>query len=230
VTRQAGLALVVAAAALGSCRSRSSEDPSRVQPTYDERTGRLRQLAYDSNGDGRMDTWTYMDGARARRAEIDKDQDGRIERWEYYDERQQVLKVGISRLNDGREDAWMYPAPDGRIARLEVSTGRDGIIDRWEFYEKDVLTRVDADTDRNGHVDKWEEHRPPPDLRRRRRRDGRRIGPGRERPLHAARSAAATLTCNRFPRASRHLECRRSLDKGAAVCQTGTRRSQFLNS
>src|SRR5262249_16596029 len=60
-------ATLVAMACGGGSASR------RITPEYDKKTGRLTLLKYDSNGDGRVDTWSYMDGARVVRIEIDKD-------------------------------------------------------------------------------------------------------------------------------------------------------------
>src|SRR5205807_41982 len=93
-----------------SCRSRQS---GKIEPVYNQQTGKLQLLKYDSNGDGKVDTWSYMDGTRVLRIEIDKDEDGKIDRWEYYDADQKLQKTGVSRGNDGKEDAWLYPGPDG---------------------------------------------------------------------------------------------------------------------
>ena len=53
-------------------------------PTYDKSTGRLTRLDYDANGNGKRDTWTFMDGARLIRLEADENEDGKVDRWEYY--------------------------------------------------------------------------------------------------------------------------------------------------
>ena len=44
----------------------------RVEPQYDDRTGRLQLIKYDSDDDAQIDTWSYMDGARVVRIEIEK--------------------------------------------------------------------------------------------------------------------------------------------------------------
>ena len=72
------LAGVVILVTLAGC----SPDPEteRLQRTvraeYDTETGDLSQINYDSNDDGNVDTWTYMDGARIIRVEFDQDEDG----------------------------------------------------------------------------------------------------------------------------------------------------------
>src|SRR5262245_6124589 len=94
-------------------------------PTYDNKTGKLTQLTYDRNKNGKIDTWTDMDGTRALRSRIDLDEDGKIDRWEYYDDKGGVVKVGFSRMQDGREDAWGYSTQAGRRARGAIPpTGR----------------------------------------------------------------------------------------------------------
>ena len=125
---RASCAAVVLAAAFGACRDGRAN--AAVQANYDD-TGSLRMLTFDSNGNGKPDTWSHMDGSRIARIEIDADEDGAIDRWEYYDSNQQLEKVGTARR------------PDGKVARSE-------------FYEGGVLTRAEEDTDGNGIVDKWE--------------------------------------------------------------------------
>lgn len=124
-------------------------------PEYDP-NGRLKLLKYDSNGDGKVDMTTTMDGARVVKIEIDKDFDGRPDRWEYYDARQKIEKVGFSRENDGVEDTWTYTDASGAVTRLELSLARDGKVQRTEYYVAGRLSAVEEDTDADGRVDKWE--------------------------------------------------------------------------
>ena len=128
---------------------------AQIQGHYDQKTGKLASITYDANKNGKIDTWSYMDGARVVRVEIDKDEDGKIDRWEYYTPDQKLEKVGWSRANNGKPDAWGYQAPDGRMAKIELA-GADGRIVRTEFYENGVLARVGEDTNGDGKDDKWE--------------------------------------------------------------------------
>ena len=109
---------------MGACRG-PSETSRKIEPVYDKITGSLRILKFDSDGDGKIDTVSYMDGGRVVGIEIDKDEDGKVDRWEYYGPDQKLEKVGFSRGNDGVEDAWSYAGADGSIARIDVSTRRD---------------------------------------------------------------------------------------------------------
>lgn len=124
--------------------------------TYDPATGKLRELTYDANKNGRVDTWTQMDGAMPVSTRQDSNEDGRIDRWEYYDQAGQLLKVGFSRKDDGTVDGWAFAGPGGAVERIEISGGRDGTIDRWERYDSTGLIAADEDTDHDGAPDKWE--------------------------------------------------------------------------
>src|SRR5262245_32066453 len=128
-----------------------------TKATYDKTTGKLKELTYDSNKNGRIDTWTEMDGARPVRSRLDKNEDGKIDRWEYYDDKGALAKVGFSRKDDGKPDAWAYAGADGRVERIEISsTGDEKKIDRWEHYDAAGLTAVEEDTNGDGAPDKWE--------------------------------------------------------------------------
>ena len=131
------VAVALACCALGvqGCRGKSAQ--KNIEPVYDPDTGRLRQLKYDSDSNGKVDTVSHMDGARVLRIEIDKDEDGKIERWEYYDAARKLEKVGLSRASDGVEDAWSYMGPDGKFP---VSPLTDGHISR-PSYITDLLGR-----------------------------------------------------------------------------------------
>lgn len=149
-------AVVAVAVSIAGCQGRDPEAAKRIQPVYDQKTGKLQLLKYDSDKNGVIDTWSYMDGARVVRIEIDKDEDGKIDRWEYYGPDQKLEKVGFSRLNDGKEDAWSYTGADGAIDRIEVSTRRDGKVNRTEHYRNSVLVSAEEDSDGDGQIDKWE--------------------------------------------------------------------------
>ena len=136
-----------------------------TKATYDQSTGRLKELTYDANKNGRIDTWTDMDGTRPIRARIDRNEDGKLDRWEYYDEKGQLAKVGFSRSDDGKPDAWAFAGADGKVVRIEVSSAKDETkIDRWERYEPKgagpegvgALLASDEDTNGDGKPDKWE--------------------------------------------------------------------------
>ena len=127
-----------------------------MTPEYDPATGKLQLLKYDSDGDGKIDTVSHMDGARVVKIEIDKDEDGKVDRWEYYGPDQKIEKIGFSRAGDGKEDAWSYADPSGAVTRIEISTKRDGKVSRIEHYQQNKLTTAEEDADGDGKFDTWE--------------------------------------------------------------------------
>jgi hypothetical protein len=141
---------------VAACGPDRDGQPTRIKPIYNENTNRLEQLMYDSNGNGKIDTWSHMDGTRVLWIEIDKDENDVIERWEYYGPDQKLLKVGYSTTNDGKVNAWAFKNADGSLARIEFASGPDATIGRTEFYERDALVRAEEDANTDGKVDKWE--------------------------------------------------------------------------
>jgi hypothetical protein len=164
-----GLRVLIVAALMAGVSGCADAEKGRVQasvqPSYDKATGRLTELAYDSNTDGQVDTWTEMDGTRPLRSRIDTNGDGRINRWEDYDEHGGLARVGFSRRDSGTADAWVYPGAGGALHRIELSsTADEARIDRWEYYEalqagpdgRGALVRAEEDTTGDGRVDRWE--------------------------------------------------------------------------
>jgi hypothetical protein len=161
------LAAVAAAAVSPACRNPETERlRETTRPSYDRATGKLTELTFDANKDGRIDTWTEMDGSKPVRSRIDRNEDGKLDRWEYYGADGRLARVGLSRADDGKPDAWAFAGADGRIERIEVSSVRDeSRIDRWEYYgpspagaPEGLLLRVEEDSNRDGRRDKWEHY------------------------------------------------------------------------
>ena len=150
-------AIAIFVAVMTACVAPPQE--RRAVPSYDDFTGRLIQLGADQNGDGRIDQWTYLDGARPVRGEADTDADGRIDRWEYFDAAAALTLVGTSSRGDGIEDTWTVAAPtaDGET-QVITSRQRDRAWDHREFYRGQALVRMEDDTNRDGRIDKWERY------------------------------------------------------------------------
>jgi hypothetical protein len=129
-----------------------------VIPEYDK-TGRLTLLTYDRDGNGQVDTWGYMDGARVVRVEVDEDGDGRIDRWEYHRSGTACEGAGCgdgARGGAGQAVSSTPEAPDKTVERIERATRHDGRISRREFFEHGALMKIEEDTDGDGKLDKWE--------------------------------------------------------------------------
>jgi len=150
----------MACVVLSGCKNAEKERLKQTTiPTYDTTTGKLKELTFDFNKNGKIDTWTQMDGARPVSARQDLDEDGRMDRWEYYNSDGTLVKVGLSRKDRGAPDTWAYPNAQGLIERVEVSsTGDEKKIDRWESYSGNVLGTAEEDTNADGRPDKWEEY------------------------------------------------------------------------
>jgi hypothetical protein len=101
---------------------------------YDPKTGKLTKLEFDQNKNGRMDSFSFMDGTRTIRIEMDQDEDGKIDKWEYYDQHNKIEKVGSSSRDDEVQDTFAYPDAVGFLTRVEFDTDRDGTIDKRELY------------------------------------------------------------------------------------------------
>lgn len=158
------IGVLALANALAGCSRTDATTMDRPRAEYDSTTGRLRRLTFDADRNGRNNAVSVMDGTRIERIEVDTDENGTVDHWAYYDDQRRLVKVGVSRQNDGIIDAFevydQTDRTDETVARIEVSTRRDNRFDRVEFYTGGVLARVEADTNADGRVDKWETYRP----------------------------------------------------------------------
>jgi hypothetical protein len=152
------IVIAISCSIASSCRRAGvGGSPKRIKAIYNNHTNRLEQLMYDSNGNGKIDMWSHMDGTRVLWVEIDKNEDDVIDRWEYYGPDQKLLKVGYATANDGKVNAWEFRNADGSLMRIEFSSTNDvARINRTEFYERGALVRAEEDSNADGRVDKWE--------------------------------------------------------------------------
>jgi antitoxin component YwqK of YwqJK toxin-antitoxin module len=121
-----------------------------VKSEYDQ-SGRLTRLTYDRNGDGKIDTWGYMDGSRVVRVEVDEDGDGKVDRWEYH-----KAAGGSAAATNGAAATDAEGGGDITLERIEKATKHDGKISRREYFDNGFLTRLEEDTYGDGKIDKWE--------------------------------------------------------------------------
>ena len=148
--------LALVAAMTTACNRPASPVESPVA-AYHPKTGKLTTLSADANRNGRIETVSYMDGARISRIEVDLDEDGKVDRWDFYVADGRLEKVGLSRLNDGVMDALAFYEGE-TLVRMQVSSNRDGRFDRTEFYRQGVLSHSADDTNGDGRPDKWDEY------------------------------------------------------------------------
>lgn len=175
-SRAVAVALVAPWIALAGAACGQPAGSGTSMATYDKTTGRLIQITYDRNENGRIDTWTRMEGARPISSELDTNEDGVIDRWEEYDAKGLLARAGWIRArpnptppdsaasNPGGPtsvvaDTWLYPSTDGKTHRidfLDVNNAGESIVTRREFYESEKLVRVEEDKDGDGVLDQWE--------------------------------------------------------------------------
>jgi hypothetical protein len=176
VSRRINLACCAAAAlSLAAC-TKVDENAARVKATtqasYDLTTGKLSEITYDKNKNGRIDTWTKMNGAVPVSSRIDTNEDGILDRWETYDAAGKLTQVDWERAPvpgpanpnphyTGKPNATAYVGADGVVERIEyyetsdVTNQKD--ITRREFYNAaKQLTRAEEDTDGDGLMDRFE--------------------------------------------------------------------------
>jgi hypothetical protein len=168
-----------AAALLGivaaSCAN-PNPDAARVKATtqasYDLQTGKLTEITYDKNKNGRIDTWTKMNGSIPVSSRMDTNEDGLLDRWETYGPDGKLVRVDWERAPvpgpanpnpnyTGKPNATAYLNADGVVERIEyyetsdVTGQRD--ITRREFYNAaKQLMHAEEDTDGDGLMDRFE--------------------------------------------------------------------------
>lgn len=86
---------------------------------------------------------------------LDTDGDGLADVRDYFGDDLKLVKQGFSVSGTGAIDAWQYRDAAGAVVRIEVSRRQNGTVDRWEHYEQGQLSRVEEDDDRDGKPDHW---------------------------------------------------------------------------
>jgi len=142
-----GLLTFAMVAAVGAaCARPEPARPGQATPIYNKETGRLEQLVSDKDGDGKLDTWAFMDGVRLKHIEIDRNGDGKVDRWEFY-----VAAPGAA-VQGGA------PTSLTLIDHVDEANGPDERVTRREFFANGIVRRVEEDTDADGRTDKWEQY------------------------------------------------------------------------
>lgn len=171
--RRWGVALMGGLLAVGAVACGADDRLAQTSKgVYDPETGLLTAITYDKNENGRIDTWTRMEGTRPISSEIDTDEDGRIDRWEEYDEQGRLARAGWIRPRGLSADAlafdptitpvpdtWLYASADGlshRIEYLDLDNDGNLVVARREFFENEQRVRVEEDMNGDGVIDQWE--------------------------------------------------------------------------
>jgi hypothetical protein len=172
VVRVSVAALVATAAGAAGCSDpEAARVKSTTQASYDFDTGKLTEITYDQNKNGRIDTWTSMDGARPVSSRLDTNEDGQLDRWETYGPDGKLVEVAWERAPvpsatdpapkfTGKPNATAKIAADGSttIEYYETSdvTGQKDITRREFYTAAQAMTHAEEDSDGDGLMDRFE--------------------------------------------------------------------------
>jgi hypothetical protein len=109
-------------------------------------------LTTDTNADGKLDGWTYIENGRIERQEIDVNFDGRIDSVFIYGSSGQVREEILDTNYDGKMDNWrLYE--NGELTVDSLDSNMDGMIDLWIHVVKGKIMQIEKDTDGDGKPD-----------------------------------------------------------------------------
>ena len=103
----AAVASGVIAWKLGGPRGEKFVIDARVKRTVDPKTGEVRSIAFDSNGDLVFDTWSYLERGMQTRMDSDDDYDGSVDRRQYFKADDVLERIE-------------YVDKQGRVTRTEI--------------------------------------------------------------------------------------------------------------
>ena len=85
------------------------------EPEYDKQTGKLQLLKYDSDGNGKVDTFSYMDGPGSSASRSTRTRTERSIAGSTTAPTRSSRRSDFPRRQDGKEDAWSYSDAAGAI-------------------------------------------------------------------------------------------------------------------
>ncbi|MBI2985864.1 MAG: FlxA-like family protein [Deltaproteobacteria bacterium] len=110
-----------------------------------------------TNGDGKVNTWSYFKDGKLVRREVDAKGNGRPDIIYYY-ENDKLTREERDEHGDG-QPSYRAIYQDGRLARVEKDLNHDGKMDLWIYYdtakEGEVVLKEERDLNGDGAVDLW---------------------------------------------------------------------------
>jgi len=110
-----------------------------------------------TNGDGKVNTWSYFKDGKLVRREVDAKGNGRSDTVYYY-ENDKLIREERDEYGDGHPN-FRAIYQNGRLARVEKDLDRHGKIDLWIHYdttkEGEVVLKEERDLNGDGVVDLW---------------------------------------------------------------------------
>ena len=121
------------------------------------RPGEIIRQEEDTNGDGRVDTWSVFKDGKLVRREVDTKGDGTPTVFYIYD-KDVIVREERDEHGDGRRSYRGF-YENGRLAKVEKDTDGDGKIDLWIYYDSsrdgNVVIKEEADLNSDGAIDLW---------------------------------------------------------------------------
>lgn len=119
--------------------------------------GEVVRQEEDTNGDGRVDTWSTFKSGKLVRREVDTKGEGRPD--VVFSYTNEILAREERDENHAGQPSFRALYRDGRLARVEKDVSGDGKMDLWITYDADqsepVVVKEDRDLDGDGAVDLW---------------------------------------------------------------------------
>lgn len=111
----------------------------------------------DTNGDGRVDTWSAFKDGKLVRREVDTKGNGRPDTIYYYED-DKISWEERDENGDGRP-SFRAIYQNGRLAKVEKDLDRDGKIDLWIYYDttkdQELVLKEEKDLNGDGAIDLW---------------------------------------------------------------------------
>lgn len=111
----------------------------------------------DTNGDGRVDTWSAFKDSKLVRREVDTKGNGKPDTIYYYEDH----KISREERDENGDGGPSFRAvyQNGRLAKVEKDLDRDGKIDLWIYYDttkdQELVLKEEKDLNGDGAIDLW---------------------------------------------------------------------------
>ncbi|MFQ5683285.1 MAG: hypothetical protein ACE5HC_08445 [Candidatus Binatia bacterium] len=119
--------------------------------------GEIIRQEEDTNGDGKVDTWSSFNEGKLARREVDTQGNGTPDTVYYYKD-DQIAREERDDNGDG-QPAYRALYQNGHLAKVEKDIDRDGKIDLWTTYDTSqtdkVVLKEERDLNSDGAVDLW---------------------------------------------------------------------------
>lgn len=114
----------------------------------------VQPVSWDTNSDGKKDTWAEYSGGKPVKYCYDRNLDEKADHWSYL-ENGLIARDEIDLNLDGKADVWQYFESSGKLSRVEYDFDYDGKAEYWEYFKEAQRNRFTADNDRDGNMDEW---------------------------------------------------------------------------